>query len=424
MERGPYGNKRENTRIKLLTTAAKLFAEKGLALTGAKDIAEGAGLSVGLMYHYYKTKEEVFGALVETALAEMQETTATLLQPGCPKENLLAYANIALAEMHAGYDFARWMALLSQPLPDSCDAGLRASYKAYEAALTDALVCTIQQGQKLGLFHSGSAQMLAQLFLATVQGLCAVQLTLQEAFRVPTMEALIAPITSREKGGDNMNKTVITISREYGSGGRDVGRLLAEALALPVFDDEIIHLAAEASGLCADTMKQHDEKTKSVFIENLKRLSVKVPSLRVPSGYHSIAALHNLSTRNYKGTDADQLFQAKANVIRDMADKGGCIIIGRCSGYILRENPNLLSVFIRGDFDDRVQRTIATYQMPAKDAIQNVKKVDKYRANHYHFYTGRQWGHAANYDLVINTSNTGIPGAVAAIKAIIQNKGA
>ncbi|MCL2216944.1 MAG: cytidylate kinase-like family protein [Defluviitaleaceae bacterium] len=219
-----------------------------------------------------------------------------------------------------------------------------------------------------------------------------------------------------------MGEAVITISREYGSGGRDVGRLLAEELGIPVFDDEIIYMATEKSGMCSASIAKRDEKIKSKFLQNLQRLSMNVPSIRIPSGYSSHAAATAAAKTGYKKTDADELFQAQANVIREIAASGGCVIVGRCSGYILRENPKLLSVFIRGDFEDRVRRTVETYNMPEKDAAGNVKKVDKYRSNHYQFYTGQQWGVAGNYDLTINTSYVGIPGAVSVIKAMIAAK--
>jgi cytidylate kinase len=219
-----------------------------------------------------------------------------------------------------------------------------------------------------------------------------------------------------------MNNSIITISREYGSGGRDVGRLLAEELGVPVFDDEIIHMATEESGLCADSMKKHDEKAQSRFIQNLKRLSVSVPSIRIPSSYYSLAKVHAITRINYKGTKEDQLFQAQAGIIKTIAETGGCVIVGRCAGYILRDNPKLISVFIRSKFEDRVQRTIETYNMPTENAMQNVKRVDKYRSNHYNFYTDQQWGASANYDLTINTSCSGIYGAVKVIKALVEAK--
>jgi len=212
-----------------------------------------------------------------------------------------------------------------------------------------------------------------------------------------------------------MNNCIITISREYGSGGRDVGRLLAEELGLPIFDKEIIHMATEKSGLPADFIEKRGESVPNRFWSNLKRLSVNVPNVRMPSGYNS-----HFVASNRNEYDEDKLFIAQTNIIREIASGGGAVIVGRCAGYILREHPHLLSVFIRGDFNDRVRRAIETYSTSEKDAAAVVKKIDKHRAHHYSLYTDRKWGAANNYDLVINTSYTGIPGAVSVIKAALE----
>jgi len=214
-----------------------------------------------------------------------------------------------------------------------------------------------------------------------------------------------------------MKNCVITISREYGSGGRDVGRMIAEDLGLPVYDKEIMHMAASQSGLPAAFVEKKGESIPSRFLLNLKRFSLAVPSARIPSSYNSLS----VATAN-KRIDEDRLFQIQSAVIQGLADQGGCVIIGRCASYILRNYPNLLSVFIRGNFDDRVRRTIETYNMPEKNAADNVKKIDRYRANHYKFYTNQQWGIAKNYDLVINTSYAGIQGAAKVIETMVEMK--
>ena len=220
-----------------------------------------------------------------------------------------------------------------------------------------------------------------------------------------------------------MKNAIITISREYGSGGRDIGRMLAEQLCLPIFDKEIMHMAIEKSGLSGEFVEKRGEKVPSKFWQNLQRLSLNVPSVRVPSGYTSLAmakstALAGSAARN----DADHLFLVQAEAIREIANKGSCVIVGRCAGYTLRDNPDLLSVFIRADFDDRVQRAIQTYGYAEKTAAADVRRVDKHRANYYKYYTELQWGATDNYDLVINTSYTGISGAVDVIKAMLEVK--
>ncbi|MCL2372854.1 MAG: cytidylate kinase-like family protein [Defluviitaleaceae bacterium] len=215
-----------------------------------------------------------------------------------------------------------------------------------------------------------------------------------------------------------MKNCVITISREYGSGGRDVGRMIAEHLQLPVYDKEIMHLAAEQSGMPASLVEKKSESIPSKFLLSLKRFSLTVPSTRIPSRYNSFI----VATDKTKILDEDRLFHIQSAVIQDLASQGGCVIIGRCASHILRNHPNLLSVFIRGNFQDRVQRTVQTYNMPEKNAAENVRKIDKHRANHYKLHTSQQWGAAKNYDLVINTSYAGIEGAARVIEAMVSAK--
>jgi len=215
-----------------------------------------------------------------------------------------------------------------------------------------------------------------------------------------------------------MKHYIVTISREYGSGGRDVGRMLADELGLPLFDKEIMNMAIEKSGLPADFIEKKSESVSSKFMLNLLRLSLNVPNVRVPSGFNS----HTVATAKHTKLDADYLFNVQSSIIKEIAGLGGCVIVGRCAGYILRDFPNRLSVFIRGNFEDRVRRTIETYNMPKKDAAANVKKIDKHRANHYKLYAKQQWGATDNYDLVINTSYTCIAGAVNVIKATLDTR--
>jgi len=218
-----------------------------------------------------------------------------------------------------------------------------------------------------------------------------------------------------------MKNAIITISREYGSGGRDVGRMLAEELGLPLFDKEIMHMAIEKSGLPADFVEKRGEKVTSTFWQNLQRLSLNVPSVRIPSGYNSMAVMSSARSPSAK-SDADRLFHVQAEAIREIAALDGCVIVGRCAGYILRDNPKLLSVFIRGELDDRVGRAVKTYGYSEKTATRDVNTIDKHRANYYQFYTEQQWGATCNYDLVVNTSYADIPGAVAVIKAMLDTR--
>ena len=219
-----------------------------------------------------------------------------------------------------------------------------------------------------------------------------------------------------------MKDVIIAISREYGSGGREIGRLLAEELSVPLFDKEIVHMAIERSGLDESFIQKHGESVPSKLLLNFHRLSLNVPNIRVPSGFNSHHVAAYAKPNGGIKTNEDQLFDTKSAIIKELAGKGGCVIVGRCASWVLQNNPNLLSIFIQGELEDRVRRSIYTYGNSDKGATEDVKQIDKHRANYYKMHTGQKWGVAQNYDLVINSSYTGVHGAVNVIKAMVENK--
>ena len=203
-----------------------------------------------------------------------------------------------------------------------------------------------------------------------------------------------------------MKKYVIAISREYGSGGRHIGELLAKELDIPFYDRELIQMAAERSGMSAGFIEKSDENIPNTFLHNLKYTAY--------SSYDAISY--------YDTPVTDKVFLAQSSVIKDLAAQGSCVIVGRCAGYILRGDPDLVAVFIRGKFEDRVRNAIEHYDLPPENAVERIKKIDKSRINYYKYYTSRQWGNIENYDLVINTSFTGVEGAVAVIKTMLLER--
>ena len=203
-----------------------------------------------------------------------------------------------------------------------------------------------------------------------------------------------------------MDKYVITISREYGSGGRHIGELLASGLGIPFYDKELIHLAAEKSGMSAGFIEKTDENIPNTFLHNLKYSAY--------SSYDSISF--------YDSPVTDKVFLAQSSIIKELASQGSCVIVGRCADYILRDHPDLVTVFIRGTIEDRVRHAVEHYDLPAANAIEKLKKIDKSRTNYYKYYTSRQWGNIVNFDLVINSSFAGIEGAVAVIKAMLLER--
>ena len=203
-----------------------------------------------------------------------------------------------------------------------------------------------------------------------------------------------------------MEKNIVTISREYGSGGRQVGSLLAKELGIPFYDKDIIQMAAEKSGLSAGFIEKSDESIPNTFLHNLNYSAY--------SGYDAVSY--------YDTPITDRVFLAQSDVIKELASQGSCIIVGRCAHYILRNEPGLVSVFIRSKLEDRVRHAVEHYDLPPHNAIDSIKRIDKKRINYYKYYTSRQWGSIEYYDLVINTSYTGIFGAVAVIKKMLLER--
>lgn len=203
-----------------------------------------------------------------------------------------------------------------------------------------------------------------------------------------------------------MKKFIVTISREFGSGGRLVGRQLSERLGVPFYDRELIELAAEKSGLSKEFIARSDERASSVLSLGL------AASAGAEAGYFM----------QYDALTGDRAFFAQSSVIHDLAEKGSCIIVGRCAGYLLRDNPDCVRILIHAPMDSRIERAKTTYGLPAKGLADKIYKADKGRANYHKHYTGDNWMDARSYDLCINTEVMGIEGAVDTIVKLLENR--
>lgn len=200
---------------------------------------------------------------------------------------------------------------------------------------------------------------------------------------------------------------VITLSRQFGSGGSEIAAILGKSLNVPVYDKKILEDAAGESGIAREHFEKADEKRNSF--------------------------LFSLVSAHYAGTSTplplsdiileDRLFAYTAQTIKKLA-ASPCIVVGRCADDVLRELPNLVRVYIYADFEDRVKRIMQLYEIEEKAATTLVKKTDKKRANYYNFYTSKNWGVAENYDICINSSRSGVQGAADTIKefALISGK--
>lgn len=193
-------------------------------------------------------------------------------------------------------------------------------------------------------------------------------------------------------------KIIITIGRQYGSGGRAIGKKLAEDLGIPYYDKELLTVAAKNSGFSPEIFATHDEKSSGSFLYSLV--------MGVYSG-------DNLPI-NHK------LFLAQFETIRKLADEGSCVIIGRCADYALESYADCIRVFIHGDLKDRLNRAISEYGIDKAHAQELLVKTDKQRSGYYNFYCGRKWGAVENYDITLNSSMLGIDETAELIKSYIK----
>ena len=195
-----------------------------------------------------------------------------------------------------------------------------------------------------------------------------------------------------------MSSRVITISREFGSGGRTVGKKVAQALGLPCYDRELLQKIAQESG----------------FNENY----VKDAGEYAPGGFLATAFSH----RGFAPTNEDYLWEVQYRVITELAEQGPCVIVGRCADYILRGKADCLRVFIHADLDFRARRIVEVYGEWEASPEQRIRDKDKRRAAYHRFYTDMKWGHAQNYDITLNSGTLGIDRCAEIIQGIYKNK--
>lgn len=200
-----------------------------------------------------------------------------------------------------------------------------------------------------------------------------------------------------------MNKRVITLSRQFGSGGSEIANRLSEKLGIPYYDKSIIEHAASESGIAREHFEKADEKRTNSFLFSL-----------VSSHYGGTATPVQL---NDIITD-DKLFIFTADAIKKFAAEP-CIIVGRCADDVLRDFP-IIKVYVYADMRDRVKRIMRLYELNEKAATTLIRKTDKRRANYYNFYTSKTWGEADNYDVCISSSKLGIDGTVEILKHFID----
>ena len=211
-------------------------------------------------------------------------------------------------------------------------------------------------------------------------------------------------------------KSIITISSEYGSGGRLIGKKVAESLGYEFFDKEIIDMAAQESGLSPEFIKKTEQNLSSGFLYNLL----------LGTSYSGTAAN---TPQSINGSQilplADQVFNAERKTILNIAKKGNAVIVGRCADYILStsdeiDKKTVLNVFIYGEIEEKLKRIEELYKETESAAKKTILQIDKRRANHYNTFTENTWGDRKNYDIMINSSTAGIETTAAIISEIAK----
>jgi len=199
-----------------------------------------------------------------------------------------------------------------------------------------------------------------------------------------------------------MKKTIITIARSYGSGGRTLGIKLAEELGIPCYDRNIIRIASDESGVNEQLFGEADEKVTGL---NIFKGTKPYTGELLPPGHPDY-------------TSRDNLFNIEAQTIKNLAEKGPCIFVGRCADYVLGDYSNVVNTFIYAYKDDRINRIMDIYKLSEKEAVDKIKKIDRERRLYYEGRTDRKWGSIEANAILLNSSLLGIDGAVDALEAI------
>ncbi len=200
---------------------------------------------------------------------------------------------------------------------------------------------------------------------------------------------------------------VISIGRQFGAGGRRVGQALAKELGIAYYDKELIMEAAREFGFAPVFFEENDEKSAS-FAGNVLQ-------------WMESFVTNGMGSKNYLSQDT--LFEMQSEVVRKVAEKHSCVIVGRCSDYVLRDYPNCVSVFLHSSDEDRIQRIRERSGLTEEEAISKMRMQDKKRAAYYNFYSSKTWGESATYTLSIDVSSIGVEQTVQLIMFYLRQRG-
>ncbi|WP_343209700.1 cytidylate kinase-like family protein [Anaerolentibacter hominis] len=201
---------------------------------------------------------------------------------------------------------------------------------------------------------------------------------------------------------------IITISRQYGSGGREIGERLAKELNIPYYDNALITRAAKESGFAEAAFEKAEEKATNSLLYSI--------AMGMNAYGNQEFGFAHLSLD-------DRIYLAQSEIIHKVADEGPCVIIGRCADYVLKDRSDVLHLFIWADLDSRVKRAVELYNLSPDKAEENVLKVDKRRANYYNYHANGKWGAAANYHLSLKSDSLGVDKSVELLKKFVELQG-
>lgn len=200
--------------------------------------------------------------------------------------------------------------------------------------------------------------------------------------------------------------TIITIGRQFGSGGREIGEKVAEYFGITCYDKELLSRAAKESGFCEEMLHNHDERPTNSFLYNLVMDTYSF-------GYNASSFVDMPISH--------KVFLAQFDTIKKIASEGPCVIVGRCADYALSDYKNSLHLFIYSDEDTKIKRVMKKYNLPENKAKDMLSKKDKQRQSYYNYYSSKKWGRADSYDLCINSNVLGIDGTVKLITQYIED---
>ncbi len=201
---------------------------------------------------------------------------------------------------------------------------------------------------------------------------------------------------------------IITIGRQFGSGGHEIGNILATRLDIPLYDNNLVRMAAEKLDIREETARAVDETTLNGFLRGY---------VISPMGYKD-----SIRSDEYIKPLNEQLYELQSEIIRKLSERGSCVIVGRCADYILKGALNCIDVFICADIEDRIRRIAARYDLSEKKAADRIKRIDRERKYYYESHTGREWGSPLSHQILLNVSRLGVDRAAGMLEMIYRGK--